>query len=318
MTAVPERLYGRDDLFGAWDASRVGSWADTFDGTTYLRAVGRGLRAPESETVAQDRAIHDTAMTRLLHQRLWAPGCRPAALMGGHAAPRGSATYRAAAAIAEGLSRRGLTVLTGGGPGAMEAGHLGARLALSTVEVRDAIDEISADESTRDFPLGAHELVRGGTFDPDALARLHRWQVPAFRLAEATDDEANDTIGIPTWLYGHEPPTPLARHAKYFENSIREDGLLALAVNGIVYLPGSAGTLQEIFQDAAQNHYRSVRRVFSPMVFFDLDGHWTERFPVRPVLEALFHEEDRAMVCWTDDVAEAVEFVDRFVMPDHR
>lgn len=316
MTVVPERLYEREDLFGGWDPAAVGSWADTFDGATYLQAVTNGLRVADSTEIAQARALHDTAMTRFLYQRLWAPGCRPTAIMGGHAATRGSATYRSAAAIAEGLARRGLTVLTGGGPGAMEAGHLGARLALSTVDLGDAIDDISADESTRGFPLRANELVTGAAFAAGALERLHHWQIPAFRLAEETVSEANDTIGIPTWLYGHEPPTPLARHAKYFQNSIREDGLLALAVNGIVYLPGSAGTLQEIFQDAAQNHYRSVRRVFSPMVFFDLDGHWSERFPIRPVIEALLHERDRAMVCWTDDVDEAVEFVDRFVMPD--
>ena len=30
-------------------------------------------------------------------------------------------------------------------------------------------------------------------------------------------------LGIPTWLYGHEPTTPFARViAKYFQNSIRE------------------------------------------------------------------------------------------------
>ncbi len=314
MIAVPDRLYDRDDLFDQWESTRIGSWADTFDGSTYLEATLAGLRAPDSDTVATERAIHDTAMTRLLHERLWAPGSRPAALMGGHSSPRGSNAYRAAAAIAHGLSRRGITVLTGGGPGAMEAGHLGARLAYSTVEIVDAIDSISADETTRDFPLGANDLIVGGAFDGESLARLHLWQVPAFTLAEQTASETNDTIGIPTWLYGHEPPTPLAtQHAKYFENSIREDGLLALAVNGIVFLPGSAGTMQEIFQDAAQNHYRSVRRTFSPMVFFDLDGHWSTRFPIRPVIEALLRPEDQAMVCWTDEVDEAVEFIDGFV-----
>ncbi len=310
-------MYTRLELFDRWDPDRIGSWADCLDGRTYLDATHQGLRAPDSEQVAVTRAAHDTRMTRALHARLWAPGCRPAALMGGHQAPRGSSAYRAAASIAAGLSQKGLTVLTGGGPGAMEAGHLGARLALSTVDVQEAIDRISADASVRTFPLGTGELVVGGRFDTDALTRLHQWQVPAFHLADQTARDANDTIGIPTWLYGHEPPTPLAtQHAKYFENSIREDGLLALAVNGIVFLPGSAGTMQEIFQDAAQNHYRSVRRTFSPMVFLDLDGHWSERFPIRPVLEALFREEDRAMVCWTDEVDEAVDFIDRFVVPE--
>ncbi|WP_436792544.1 LOG family protein [Actinospongicola halichondriae] len=317
MIPVPERMYTRHDLFDGWEPEIVGSWADTLDGATYLEATLHGLRAPDSAEVATGRSLHDTAMTRFLHDRLWAQGCRPTALMGGHAAERGSPTYRAAADIAAGLSRRGLTVLTGGGPGAMEAGHLGARLALSTVDIGEAIDDISADVDARTFPLGVNELVVGGGFEPEALAQLHRWQIPAFRLADQTAAVANDTVGIPTWHYGHEPPTPLAtHHAKYFENSIREDGLLALAVNGIVFLPGSAGTLQEIFQDAAQNHYRSVRRTFSPMVFLDLDGHWSRTFPIRPVLEALFREEDRAMVCWTADLDEAVEFVDRFVIPD--
>lgn len=316
MIETPDAMYRREDLFDRWDETEVGSWAASFDGATYLLAIQHGLRAPDDERVAIERARHDTAMTRLLHDRLWSPGCRPAAVMGGHAAERGSVTYRMAAAIGAGLSRRGLTVLTGGGPGAMEAAHLGARVALSSTAVDDAVDAISLDPSTRAFPLGPNDLVSGDHFDPDALARLHRWQVPAFRLAAETASEANDTVGIPTWLYGHEPPTPLAtRHAKYFENSIREDGLLALALNGIVFLPGSAGTMQEIFQDAAQNHYRSVRNTFSPMVFLDLDGHWSERFPIRPVLEALLHEEDRAMVCWTSDVDEAVEFIDRFVVP---
>lgn len=316
MIPTPQRMYTRHDLFAGWDPATVGSWADTLDGTTYLDATIHGLRAPDSATVATERSLHDTAMTRFLHDRLWAPGCRPTALMGGHAAERGSPTYRAAADIAAALARRGLTVLTGGGPGAMEASHLGARLALSSIDLDDAVDEISADAGARTFPLGVNELVVGHAFDTDALRRLHRWQVPAFRLADQTMAEANDTVGIPTWHYGHEPPTPLAtHHAKYFENSIREDGLLALAVNGIVFLPGSAGTLQEIFQDAAQNHYRSVRRTFSPMVFLDLDRHWSRTFPIRPVLEALFREEDRALVCWTADRDEAVEFIDRFVVP---
>ena len=175
----------------------------------------------------------------------------------------------------------------------------------------------AADPATRRFPLGANELLRpDGSYDPDALARLHAWQIPAFALAEETASDAHASIGIPTWLYGHEPPTPLAtRHAKYFENSIREDGLLALAVHGIVYLPGSAGTLQEVFQDAAQNHYRTVRGIFSPMVFFDVDGHWTERFRIRPVLRELFADDDWHRVLFTDDVEAAVAFLDGFEVP---
>ncbi|MGI8754319.1 MAG: LOG family protein, partial [Acidimicrobiales bacterium] len=115
------------------------------------------------------------------------------------------------------------------------------------------------------------------------------------------------SIGIPTWLYGHEPPTPLASaHAKYFENSVREDGLLAIAKAGVIYAQGSAGTLQEVFQDAAQNYYGSVDGVRSPMVFLDLDECWSVRRPVRLLLEGLFDEDQEQLVHFVDNAADAV------------
>jgi predicted Rossmann-fold nucleotide-binding protein len=65
-----------------------------------------------------------------------------------------------------------------------------------------------------------------------------------------------------------EPISQFASHiAKYFSNSIREDGMLAVATGGIVFAPGGAGTMQEIFQDAAQNANRTFGR--SPMAFLD-------------------------------------------------
>ena len=82
------------------------------------------------------------------------------------------------------------------------------------------------------------------------------------------------SLGIPTWLYGHEPPNAFATAiAKYFANSVREDGLLAIAKAGVIYSPGSAGTIQEIFQDACQNHY-ITQGVASPMVFLG-SAYWT-------------------------------------------
>ena len=78
-----------------------------------------------------------------------------------------------------------------------------------------------------------------------------------------------DSLAIPTWFYGHEPTNAFAPHiAKYFSNSLREDGLLAIATGGVIYAPGSAGTVQEIFMDAAQNHYATFGAI-SPMVFLD-------------------------------------------------
>ncbi|MCB0962626.1 MAG: hypothetical protein KDA98_04875, partial [Acidimicrobiales bacterium] len=95
------------------------------------------------------------------------------------------------------------------------------------------------------------------------------------------------SVGVPTWFYGHEPPTPFAPViAKYFENSLREDGLVTIAGRGIVFAEGSAGTIQEVFQDAAQNHYGTVDGVASPMVLLG-SAHWTDRYPVAPLLERM-------------------------------
>ena len=53
----------------------------------------------------------------------------------------------------------------------------------------------------------------------------------------------------------------------------------------MVYSPGSAGTMQEVFQDAAQNHYKTFGFA-SPMVFLGRE-HWTQTMPVYPLLESL-------------------------------
>jgi predicted Rossmann-fold nucleotide-binding protein len=91
------------------------------------------------------------------------------------------------------------------------------------------------------------------------------------------------SLAIPTWVFPGEPISQFASHiAKYFSNSIREDGMLAVATAGIVFAPGGAGTWQEIFQDAAQNAYRLFGR--SPMVFLDRH-HYCEETGLYPVLQ---------------------------------
>ena len=42
------------------------------------------------------------------------------------------------------------------------------------------------------------------------------------------------SLAVPTWFYGHEPSNLFSIHiAKYFSNSLREDGLLAIATHGM-------------------------------------------------------------------------------------
>jgi predicted Rossmann-fold nucleotide-binding protein len=92
-----------------------------------------------------------------------------------------------------------------------------------------------------------------------------------------------ESLAIPTWVIAGEPISQFASHiAKYFSNSIREDGMLAVATAGIVFAPGGAGTMQEIFQDAAQNAYRTFGR--SPMAFLDR-RHYCVETGLYPALE---------------------------------
>ena len=130
-------------------------------------------------------------------------------------------------------------MISGGGPGAMEATHLGAWLAGHPDET---INE--SLKTLREFP----------TFKDEG------WLASAFKvMRQFPKKDGYQSLGIPTWTYGHEPATPFATHiAKFFENSIREDNILTLAFGGIIYTPGSAGTMQEIFQDRVNRHYYDV------------------------------------------------------------
>ena len=73
--------------------------------------------------------------------------------------------------------------------------------------------------------------------------------------------------------------------AKYFRNAIREDVLLEVSRGGMVFLPGAAGTVQEIFQAACTNYYAAEGQVV-PMVFVGTD-YWTEELPAWPLVDVL-------------------------------
>ena len=76
----------------------------------------------------------------------------------------------------------------------------------------------------------------------------------------------------------------------------------------MIYAPGSAGTIQEVFMDAAQNHYGTFRAV-SPMVFLGR-RYWTEEKPIYPLLQQLAAGRQYAdMLAISDDVDEVVEFI---------
>jgi len=287
-----QRLYTPDELFAGFDLDDPRAYFKTPDYAVYEQYKQLGGHRPHSIHTSLAQRLHDHAITDALEETL--VGQKVVAMMGGHAMERAEPMYAAVARIARTLTRHGYLMASGGGPGAMEATHLGAYCA-------NFADNAVLDEALRILgprPAGAKPGKEYADADWLHRAMRVRAELPL------PDPVVHHSIGIPTWHYGHEPPAAFATQiAKYFANSVREEGLLAIANHGVVFSPGSAGTTQEIFQDAAQNHYASYGGR-SPMVFFGID-HWTRVRPVWPLLQhvAKGHVYDELLYLSDDESA---------------
>lgn len=282
-------LYTAEELLDGYRQGEPDSWSESFDQVVYRHYDGiRTSPGPTPILEALAQRLHDHAIDNALDDLLHAdPEPKVAAIMGGHAMKRTDAAYRKVALIGQRLSARGYLMASGGGPGAMEATHLGAWLG----------------------NYGEAELDQALAILSDAPDYKHpRWLDTALEVRDRFSNPCT-SLGIPTWFYGHEPPNMLATHiAKYFSNSLREDGLLAIARAGVVYSPGSAGTIQEVFMDAAQNHYGTFGDV-SPMVFLDT-AYWTETKPVYPLLRQLAADRQYGdLLGIADDPDDIVTFI---------
>ncbi|MFE3601690.1 LOG family protein [Streptomyces sp. NPDC059096] len=271
-------LYSPDRLF---EGLEDGGYETTPDALAY--AWFQRTKADGDIFASMLRSVHDDAISDALDELV--VGARVVGVMGGHAMARGTDAYAGAARLGRSLTRTGLTVATGGGPGAMEAANLGAYAAAHPDEMLDQ----------------ALEVLAGA---PSFVPSISAWARAAFEV-RARWPKGDDSIGIPTWFYGHEPPNVFAGHiAKYFANATREDGLLARSNAGVIFLPGAAGTVQEIFDNATPNYYQS-RGEPTPMVLVDR-AHWTERLPTWPLLQALAKERPmEARIALVDSVDEA-------------
>ncbi len=281
-------LYTPEELLGGYEPGVPGSYGKTLDGRIYAHYKKTGGIKPPSILESLGRWLHDHAISDALEEAL--EGRMVVAIMGGHAMARGHDDYAQVAALSRDLTRRGFFMVSGGGPGAMEATHLGAWFASR----RDA----ELEEAIR-------ILAHAPLFTP-----VEAWYDAAFEVARAFPlrhvDEDCASLGIPTWLFGHEPPAIFATQiAKLFANSFREDQLVSIATAGIIFAPGSAGTIQEIFQDATQNHYESLGPP-SPMIFFG-KSYWTHTKPVYPLLTKLAQGRRYAScLALTDSPSEVV------------
>ncbi|MEU0052046.1 Rossmann fold nucleotide-binding protein [Streptomyces sp. NPDC006184] len=276
-------VYTPDELFD--------SLAAGYEATPDARAYAWFQRTKADGDIFSSmlRAIHDDAVSDALDELL--AGARVVGVMGGHAMARGTAAYAGAARLGRALTRAGYTVATGGGPGAMEAANLGAYAA--------PFDDDMLDDALR-------LLAKEPSFRPSVTD----WARAAFEVRDRWPG-GGTSVGIPTWFYGHEPPNAFAAHlAKYFANATREDGLLARSTAGVVFLPGAAGTVQEIFDNATPNYYES-RGEPAPMVLVDR-AHWTRDLPAWPLLESL--ARGRAMesrITLVDRIEQAPDAIKR-------
>lgn len=281
------RLYSRAELMEGWTPSRD----DSIDKRIYQHFMTHGRANPGVlESLSQrlhDHAIDD-ALHDLLEGRIESDGVKKVVgIMGGHKTPRTDPFYKKVARIAQQLTRAGYFIATGGGPGIMEAANLGAFLS-----------DVSEDELETALTSLSHAPV----YTDEGYMLCAQEVLDMFRHGHAS-------LAVPTWFYGHEPSNLFSVHiAKYFSNSLREDGLLAIAMHGIIFAPGSAGTTQEVFQDATQNHYATYGQT-SPMVFLGGE-HFGEKTLIFECLrrQAAGKGYDDYL-CLTETEEEAVAFL---------
>lgn len=281
--------------------SHLYTWQELLEGYTEAADHSADLRIYEHFSAsryspATDEAlwqrIHDYSIDEQLRELLQfdSDGMtqrRVVGFMGGHGMRRDQPDYERSLRTAKLLTEAGYMVASGGGPGVMEAANLGAYLAGVTDAILEKVLGI----------LRGAPHYRSPGYHAGALAVLDL--VPS----------GQESLAIPTWFYGHEPSNLFGSHiAKYFSNSIREDTLLAVALYGIVFAPGSAGTTQEIFMDAAQNHYATLNFI-SPMVFLGRRRYEVET-QIYPVLRQLAAGRRYADYLYlTDEPAAVIDFL---------
>ena len=285
-------LYNAGDLYEGFAPEDADSFQHCHDTRVYQHFLATGKQA-SSRDESLARTLHDYGMHHAMHRFFQTHDPMLCiGIMGGHALKRTDAMYHEIVRISQRLTEQGFYMLSGGGPGAMEATHLGAWMAGRNAE--------ETDEALRMLSVAPCFQDAG-------------WLSTALQVMRRYPQERYHSLGIPTWLYGHEPSTPFATHiAKFFLNSVREDSILTLAFGGIIYTPGSAGTLQEIFQDAVQNHYLSFGFA-SPMVFLGTD-FWTREVPVYPFLQDMMARGryKNLLLTLTDDIDEVIDALWKF------
>lgn len=288
----PQDVYTTDKLYAGLDLAQPETFSQCYDQQVYSHFLAQG-KVTDNPLESLARNLHDFCIMqstkRLLAQY---DKCKVVAVMGGNAMRRDDVAYEKIARISKSLTEKGSLMVSGGGSGAMEATGFGAWMAgRNEDEFLEALSRLKSvpTQEDADYLQASFSIIR------DYPQTTYR------------------NLSIPTWLYGHEWTSPFATHiAKLFENSVREDTLLTIAYGGIIYAPGRAGTIQEVFQEAVQNHYLTFGFA-SPMVFLDTE-FWTKTTPFYPLLVDLLDKGiyKNLLLSLTDEPEEVVETITLF------
>ncbi len=312
FVCFPTKLYDAASLYHGFDPAKVDSWQHTPDHKGWAFFMSQDGVTPNSLDIAQSAStrLHDTAIEHAAARFLTHHHKPAIAFMGGHDVHSDASDYRQVVQLARDLRRKGYMVVTGGGPGLMEAANLGAFL---STQPDDAIEPALAALPAKHFK--SHEWLSTAAA---VRAKFNgNWNAPI--------EGEQTSLAMPTWRYGHEPPNLFASHiAKLFNNSLREDGLVTVASGGIIFGPGSAGTVQEVFQDLTQNYYRGAMSP-TPMVFLNpaywirasddlaaLSPHMKPNQSLLALVRQLAAEKDfLSEILASDDIVEIAQFLDR-------
>jgi predicted Rossmann-fold nucleotide-binding protein len=308
----PAKLYTVPKLYEGFDLSDPSSWKKSRDNRIYDWFLEPKVGGPHhlKQLAAVATRLHDTAIEHgiayLLKER------QSVGFMGGHNVKRNEGSFQRVAEMARILKRRGFMIISGGGPGLMEAANFGAFMAAFDDEKFNPSLEIlrsAPDYDNKEAWIASAARVRANL--------LGRWN--------DQESEPSWNLGVPTWLYGAEPPNLFATHiAKYFYNSLREDGLVTIANGGLIFGEGAAGTVQEIFQDTTLNYYRAQGVAATPMILYGanfwnpgpgsdepLNGNQTG-LPAYKLLQKLARDATPPFLTallLSDDPAEIVDFL---------
>ena len=287
--AFVPNLYNASTLYEGFTREDPVSFKRCFDHRVYKEYCAQGEMCDDIRVMLA-RTLHDHSIYDELMNFIHRYDARDVvAIMGGHGIRRKDDGYRKIATISKHLTEKGKLMVSGGGPGAMEATHFGAWM---------------AGRSKEEFDDALSILIETGEEDTSL------WVKSAFDVIAKYPQEKYKSLSIPTWFYGHEPSTPFATHiAKFFTNSVREDMLLSIPWGGIIVTPGSAGTIQEIFQNAAKLHY-DTSGYFGPMIFLGTQ-FFTEEIPVYPFIKDLRErgKYQQINLFLTDDPEEVYKIV---------